>query len=527
MYCGYLRKSRKDVELEQQGQGDTLARHEKQLLELADKMNIHIDKFYREIVSGDSIEGRPEMQELLNDVGNGIWKGVFVVEVERLARGDTSDQGLVARTFKYSNTKIITPMKIYDPNNEYDENFFEFGLFMARMEYKTTTRRLQSGRKESVVEGKYTGSVAPYGYEKYKLKGEKGHSLRIIEHEAEVVRMIYKLYTYGEQQADGTYKRLGSTLLCKKLNEMNIFRTNTNSGNWTVPGLLRLLRNPVYKGYLWRKYRPEQKSIDNGKIKISRPINKNYEIYKGRHPAIIDEKTWDDTQYALDNNKVVKVPNAFLVTNNPLAGLVFCKMCGRSMTRRPYNSGGEDSLICPTSGCKNVSAKLKDVEFELLEHLKAWLDDYKIEFKKVESKGLNIESQIKIKADFMLSLNEEGVKINKQIDNLHNLLEQGVYDINTFRQRKQILNNKLEDLQQELFKINNELKILNNNKKSVNDFIPRLKNVLETYNNFDSAITKNELLKSVLEKVEYLKTERGTKKVKTSFYLDVFPRLPK
>ena len=130
-YCAYLRKSRKDRELEAQGQGETLARHEKMLKDLAEKRNIKISKFYREVVSGESIATRPVMQELLADVEKGLWTGVLVVEVERLARGDTMDQGLVSQTFKYSNTKIITPLKIYDPNNDFDEQYFEFGLFSA------------------------------------------------------------------------------------------------------------------------------------------------------------------------------------------------------------------------------------------------------------------------------------------------------------------------------------------------------------------------------------------------------------
>jgi site-specific DNA recombinase len=37
------------------------------------------------------------MQQLLSEVEQGKWKGVFVVEVERLARGDTIDQGIVAQ----------------------------------------------------------------------------------------------------------------------------------------------------------------------------------------------------------------------------------------------------------------------------------------------------------------------------------------------------------------------------------------------------------------------------------------------
>jgi DNA invertase Pin-like site-specific DNA recombinase len=120
-YAIYLRKSRADAEAEARGELETLARHEKQLIELSIKMNLKIEKTYREVVSGETIAARPEMQQLLADVEKGLYEGVLVMEVERLARGDTVDQGIVAQTFKYSNTKIITPTKTYDPNDEFDE----------------------------------------------------------------------------------------------------------------------------------------------------------------------------------------------------------------------------------------------------------------------------------------------------------------------------------------------------------------------------------------------------------------------
>lgn len=62
------------------------------------------------------------MQRLLNDVEDGRWAGVLVMEVERLARGNTTDQGIVADTFKYSDTKIVTPNKIYDPGDDLTRN---------------------------------------------------------------------------------------------------------------------------------------------------------------------------------------------------------------------------------------------------------------------------------------------------------------------------------------------------------------------------------------------------------------------
>ena len=143
IYCMYLRKSREDEELEKYEDFDTLARHEKLLTDFAKKNGIQIGHIYREVVSGDSIAEREEVQKMLKAIEEGVWAGTLLVEVERLARGDTIDQGTVANTFKYAHAKIITPIKTYDPDNEFDEEYFEFGLFMARREYKTINRRLQ------------------------------------------------------------------------------------------------------------------------------------------------------------------------------------------------------------------------------------------------------------------------------------------------------------------------------------------------------------------------------------------------
>ena len=195
--CIYLRKSRADREAEARGEGETLARHERILLDLAKKRGYNVGAIYKEIVSGETISARPVMQQVLREVESGMWDGVLVVEVERLARGDTIDQGVVARAFRYSETLIITPLKTYDPNNEYDEEYFEFGLFMSRREYKTIRRRLTAGRESSAKEGKYCGSKPPYGYSRVKLVGEKGWTLQPVPDQAEIVKLIFNLYVHG------------------------------------------------------------------------------------------------------------------------------------------------------------------------------------------------------------------------------------------------------------------------------------------------------------------------------------------
>ena len=159
----YLRKSRDD---DNESKEETLARHERMLLDYCSRYDLSIEKIYREVVSGESIAARPQMQKLLEDVQSGDYHGVVVVELERLSRGNPIDQAEVLEIFKKSQTKIYTLNKIYDfsVDDDLDEEFFEFGLFMSRREYKVIKRRLLRGRKQAQKEGYFIGSITPLGF---------------------------------------------------------------------------------------------------------------------------------------------------------------------------------------------------------------------------------------------------------------------------------------------------------------------------------------------------------------------------
>ena len=285
-YCLYLRKSRADSEAEALGEGETLARHEKALLDLAKKLNLNITAIYREIVSGETIAARPVMQQLLQEVEQGIWDGVLVMEVERLARGDTIDQGIVAQTFKFSDTKIITPIKTYNPNNEFDEEYFEFGLFMSRREYKTINRRLQRGRMASVKDGKYVANKAPYGYNRIRIENDKGWTLEINKEEADVVRLIFELYTVGEKQSDNTFNRLGTGFIAKRLNTMKV--SPKRGKVWVVASIRDILINPVYIGMIrwnWRRSTPYFTTAGNRLYALQRIASTYYIQRNIRHSS--------------------------------------------------------------------------------------------------------------------------------------------------------------------------------------------------------------------------------------------------
>ncbi len=312
-YALYLRKSRADFEAEARGEGETLARHEKILIDLAIRMKIKIGKIYREIVSGENILDRPEMQKLLDDVRCGKWKGVLVVEVERLARGNTKDQGIVAEAFSISSTKIITPIKTYDPDNEYDQEYFEFGLFMSRREYKVINRRLQRGRVSSVNEGKYVGSVAPFGWERVKIQNDKGYTLKP-NFESKIVQTMFETFAY----TDISLKGLG-----RKLDEMGM--KPRYKEKWTASTIKDILRNPVHIGKIKWNSRKTVKEFKNGKIVKTRPRNPDIILKDGLHPAIIKQETWDIVQQKLSQNKP-PVQDSSIVQNSLVRISPLCKM---------------------------------------------------------------------------------------------------------------------------------------------------------------------------------------------------------
>lgn len=516
------------MEAEARGEGETLVRHEHALLELSKKLHLNITAIYREIVSGETIAARPVMQQVLSEVEQNIWDGVLVMEVERLARGDTIDQGIVAQTFKYSDTKIITPMKIYDPNNEFDEEYFEFGLFMSRREYKTINRRLQRGRLQSIKEGKYLGTKPPYGYTRKKLNNQKGFTLEINPDQADILKMIFELYTKGEQLDNGEYERLGVARIARKLN--NLMIPPMKGDVWVNSSIQSILSNPVYIGKIRWNSRPTKKKMVDGQMKRERPRAKpeDWILVEGLHKAIIDNNTWQLAQEYLSNNPAKSIRKDKKV-KNPLAGLIICGLCGRRMIRRPYNlKNYPDTLMCPSTACSNISSQLSNVEERLLQSLEKWLQDYKLnwDIKKNENSKKNIQHEIKRKA--MKKLEEEIKNLKKQMDNIHNLLEQGVYSTDTFLERSKVINDKINNTQKGVDELLHELQFEEEKENNQKIIIPRIERVLELYKVTDDPALKNELLIEVIEKAVYKKTIKGHRNsTSDDFELVLFPKLHK
>ena len=480
-YCIYLRKSRKDAELERYSEGETLARHKKTLLELAKRKNLSIGEIYEEIVSGESISTRPQMQKLLRDVENNLWDGVLVMELERLARGDTKDQGTVAQAFKLTDTLIITPSKTYNPLNEFDEEYFEFGLFMSRREYKTINRRLQAGRLASIKEGNYIGSAAPYGYDKVRLADHKGFTLAE-NSESDYVRIAFDLFAN---------KNMTPGKIAEYLN--SIGAKSKKGGRLKSESVRDMLRNPIYTGVLRWNWRPCKKSVHDGIISVSRPrqAKESVTLVKGKHPALISEELYYKAQEQFGKNARIQVSKEL---RNPFAHLMYCRECGTAITFQSARNS-HFRLTCQNKFCEVSSSNFEIVETAVLEALRKKLGELKIES---ENKKNIINEEIKSFRSSVKKIEQELSQLTTQQNKLYDLLEQGIYTQDLFLERQATLHDRKKALQSKLIEVREE------SPKQINyeDCIHKVSELLELYPSLN-AKDKNSMLRSVVKRILY------------------------
>lgn len=484
LYAIYLRKSRMDMEAEAHGAGETLKRHESMLLALAKQRNYSIGEIYREVVSGDTIIGRPEMQRLLADVESGKWRGVLVAEESRLARGDTMDQGRVQQAFYYSHTYIITPNKTFDPDNAADQEYFEFGLFMSRREYKMINSRLNAGRSASAKEGKWGGGRYPYGYRKVKLPNEKGYTLEVVPEQAQIVRAIVSWYLEG----------LPVYTIAHNLNAAGIKTMRGKS--WTPPTIYTIIDNPVYAGLIRYGYRKVDRRPNGAKTHYKAKAELGVNLFPGRHEAIISAEEHEAIQRRR-KAKGSRPGPASATLKNPFAGICYCSCCGRTMVRS-LGRHGEPRLWCKEYSCNTGTIGEKKVEKLLLDTLRERLTELEIPEGAAPPDGGTEAAVLSRGID---AAQKELASVLQQKERAFDLVEQGVYTPDVFTERMRTLAHRENELSEKIAGLQSQLNAMATATLRQKELIPKIKKVLSLYSTLESAQEKNDLLKEVISAI--------------------------
>ena len=382
----YLRKSRADDPL--MTVEEVLAKHETILNEWAERNlsgPIPEENKFREVVSGETIADRPEIQKILRLIESPKIKAILAVEVQRLSRGDLEDAGRLIKLLRYTNTLVITPQKIYDLRDEYDRDAFERELKRGNEFLEYQKKIMNRGKLLSVSQGNFIGSIPPYGYDKvFVTEGKRKCPILVInEQEAQVVRMIFDMYVNQD---------MGRVNIAHRLNELGIKPRRNEL--WSQASIKNILENQHYTGKIVWNFRKVIPSVEDGEVLKTRPKAKigEFLIYDGKHEAIISEELFNKAREKQGRNHRAKPTTK---VRNPFASLLYCQ-CGRAMSLRTYKVEGKlPRLMCDDQvHCHTGSCTYEEFEPMIVNILKQCIEDFEIRIKNDNGDSIKMHEKL-------------------------------------------------------------------------------------------------------------------------------------
>ncbi|MBI4288980.1 MAG: recombinase family protein [Chloroflexi bacterium] len=277
------------------------------------------DAFIDDSFSGSDVE-RPALGRLRQAVKGGHVDAILCYDPDRLSR-NLSDLLLLTDEFERAGACVEFITQDTDASPE-GKMFFAMRGAVAEYERAKIRERTIRGRLEKARQGKVISRVAaPFGY-RYDPATS---TLTIDEPEAEVVRLVFYLYTQ---------EHLSMIKLADRLNRMGIKRPE-DGRQWYLSFLGRLLRNEAYTGVLWQnRWRSEKISAMPGKKATIRNVQRpRGEQIMVTIPPIISREMFDAAQKRIEENLRLASRNA--KREYLLSGLIR-HACGSAMSGRTH-----------------------------------------------------------------------------------------------------------------------------------------------------------------------------------------------
>ena len=149
------------------------------------------------------------------------------------------------------------------------------------------------------------------------------------------------------------------------------------------------------------------------------------------------------------------------------------------------------------------------------------LQNILLDAEKTEVRNAKIKEKASLEKSLQ-SLNAQLEKNQAQFDALYDLVEQGIYDRQTFLMRSNKLHEKALELKNQIEKASAQLNNIIQTTEESQELIPKIQSILQAYETNKSAETKNALLKSVIERVIYVKNSKDDP---AGFEITIYPKL--
>lgn len=378
----YLRLSREDGD---KAESESIAGQRDLLLSFLEK---HPEIRLHSIRMDDGYSGvnfdRPDFIKMMESVKNKEVNCIIVKDFSRFGRNFIESGKYIERIFPAIGLRFISINDNYDslrPRTSADNLLVPVKNLMNDAYCRDTSIKIRS---QLAIKRKKGECIAPFAVYGYRKDPEQKNRLLVDEIAAQTVLDIFKrkLEGYSAQAIADWLNDLGvlSPMEYKRYIGSSFsspFKRNAQS-KWTAVAVLRILKNPVYIGTLVQGKR----STPNYKIKklIDVP-QERWITVENTHEPIVSRETFDNVAKILLTDTRTP-PQTEVVL--PLAGLLYCGDCGRSMTRK-NNSSPEKPYyyyICSGSkkktGCTSHSIRDRLLEDAVLcaiqEHIRCVLD---------------------------------------------------------------------------------------------------------------------------------------------------------
>ena len=395
---------------------------------------------------------RPDFKRMMEEVRKRKFKAIVVYRLDRISRNISDFTGLIDELTKLD-VSFVSIKEQFDTSTPMGRAMMFIISVFSQLERETIAERIRDNMHELAKTGRWLGGTTPTGFEsegeeKVAVDGKKKKTfkLKLVPQEAEIVRMIYDLFSETNS-------------LTMTEAELMKQRIVTRNGNYfTRFSIKAILQNPVYMvadqeayGYLTEKEadlfsdRAEfdgkhgimaynRTDQEKGKTTQYNPVNE-WIVAVGKHPGLIPGKTWVRVQEALEQNKskAFRRPKS---NEALLTGLLYCR-CGNRMypklsKRRAADGDVIFTYVCKLkersqrSLCSNRNANGNTMDMAVVEQVKR-LNGHNGEFIDQMEKSRKFYTGNRVQYEEQLAaLQKDKVEVEKKIEGLvDSLIELG------------------------------------------------------------------------------------------------------
>lgn len=277
---------------------------------------------YVDRIRGEHAENRTSFMRMIEDGKAGFFDLVLTKEVSRFAR-NTIDSLTYTRNLLragvgvfFQNDNICT----IDTDSELRLTIMSS---IAADEVRKLSERVRWGHKRSIENGSVMGNSRIFGYDKNKCR------LVINESEADMVRLIFELYSTGDYSA----RKVEEVLWEKGYRGRNGTRIHHNT-------ISSIIQNPKYKGY----FCGNKVTVTDYRTKEQRFLpQKDWIMYKDETgktvPQIVSEEIWEKcNEIFAERSKAIKSRERSFKDKSVFTGKIWCSADNKPYWRTSYSN---------------------------------------------------------------------------------------------------------------------------------------------------------------------------------------------